>query len=389
MLLQSIDILPIIYNVGIFTILVLWLTRKNHSLETWVRTANIKLLWIIFFIIFIFSFLANLSFLGSDVDDAVISGTMAFVNQGINPYMLNPATGHGVVIHYDRAGNQILGLYHYFPTDLFIHSFMYLLFGFLGQIDPALGSAWFLLGNLIFVGAGYVFARKIVDIDDLQLFPIYGILTSFFLFSNSSLAILYFLAGFYLLKKAYEKTQPILYDLGILGYIFSAGVKYATGLLLIILFLEELFTVRKWQDLKAFRPYVIGSIILLVIIIPFGTFDVLKATFLDQGEITSRAEVAGIYGPALVELFLVFFQDILAWFTIVFILAAILSIIIAFKIGKSTYEKQMLLIFLFMFILPFYGTEFLFVPLLLWMFSIFGFELNFPNNSYLFKSVEQ
>ena len=385
-MLQTFDILPLIYNVGILVIFILWLTRKKHSLEPWIRNVNIKVLWIIFFIIFVASIISNLTFLGSDVDDAVISATTAFVNQGLNPYIVNPSTGEGVVVHFDRTGNQILGLYHYFPTDLFLHSIIFLVFGFLGQFDPVLSNAWFFLGNLIFVSGGYLFARKIVQLEDNHLLPIYGIVTSFFLFSNSSLAILYFLAGLYLLKAAHEKSKSsksYYYELGILGYIFSAGVKYATGLLLIIQSLEELFAVRKWQDLKAFRPYLVGSLVFLFIIIPFGLFDVLKATFLDQGEVTSRATVAGIYGPILVEIFL--FLDLISLFNLAFFLSAILVLIVAFKKGKSTYEKQMWLIFLFMFILPFYGTEFLFIPLLLWLFSIFGFELNFPKSSQHFN----
>ena len=107
-----------------------------------------------------------------------------------------------------------------------------------------------------------------------------------------------------------------------------------------------------------------------------------------QLAITERSQVAGIYGPILIEAVLVF--NLLDYYAIIFAIASLLSIIIALKYGKNTYEKEMILSFLFMMILPFYGTEMLIVPIFLWLFDIFGVQLNFPETSVHFiKEVNQ
>ncbi|MHA2363233.1 MAG: hypothetical protein ACXAC7_04700 [Candidatus Hodarchaeales archaeon] len=368
-MLQSYDVLPIIYNLGILTLFIFWLTRNNdrNPLEGWIKRGNLKLLWILFIVVLILSLVSNLTFLGSDVDDAVVSGTMAF-SSGSNPYQ------EDVVVHFDRNGTKILGLYHYFPSDLLVYTVIYFLFGFLEIFDPRLFNSWFFIGNVIFLSLGYLLTRKIVDVPDNRLFPLYGLITSFFLFTNSSLALLYFLIGFYLFKRFKDKNEPYRLDFGIFSYIMSAGVKYIAGLLLVVHTLEDALTIRRLQDLRIIRPYLVGSVLFFLLILPFGFFDVLKATFLYQGEISARSEVAGVYGPILVEIML--FLDIIELYTVCFFLTSGICVIIAFRKGETTYERQMWLSYLFMFILPFYGTEFLIIPLILWFFSIFGFEIN-------------
>ena len=118
----------------------------------------------------------------------------------------------------------------------------------------------------------------------------------------------------------------------------------------------------------------IGAFVLFILVFPFGIGNVFSATILYQGDINYRGQVAGIYGPILIELVLLF--NVLSYFTYIFIIMAILSVVLAFKFGKSTYERQMILCFLFMLILPFYATELAVVPLLLWMFKLFDAEFN-------------
>ena len=157
-----------------------------------------------------------------------------------------------------------------------------------------------------------------------------------------------------------------------------------TGLFLLVHFIEEVSHTKKKEDLRFLKPYLLGSVIFLITIMPFGILNVLNATFLYQGDVSTRMKIAGIYGPILIEFALWFnFLDI---YTFIFVIFALLSFIIAFKYGKNTYERKMIISFLFMFILPFYGTELIVVSILLWYFSLYDKELNFPDTSSHFSS---
>ena len=264
---------------------------------------------------------------------------------------------------------EVLGLYHYFPSDLLVYSLVYFIYRPFQELFPFLLNSWFFIANVIFLVIGYFFARKILGpVEDKRLIPVYIFVTSFFLFSNSSLAALYFIIGFYCLKKLSMKKT------GITSYVLSAGVKYVAGLLILVQFIEEAIKIKSIKDLKFIIPYIIGALVIFILVFPFGIGNVFSATILYQGDINYRGQVAGIYGPILIELVLLF--NVLSYFTYIFIIMAILSVVLAFKFGKSTYERQMILCFLFMLILPFYATELAVVPLLLWMFKLFDAEFN-------------
>ena len=266
----------------------------------------------------------------------------------------------------------VLGLYHYFPSDLLIYALVYFIYRPFQELFPFLLNSWFFIANVIFLGIGYIFARKILDqVEDKRLIPIYIFVTSFFLFSNSSLAALYFIIGFYCLKKLSMKKT------GIISYVLSAGVKYVAGLLILVQFIEEATKIKSLKDLKFIIPYGVCAFALFILIIPFGIGNVFSATILYQGDISYRCQVAGIYGPILIELVLLF--NVLSYFTYIFIIMGVVSVVLAFRFGKSTYEKQMIICFLFMLILPFYATELAVVPLLLWMFKLFDVEFNVSN----------
>lgn len=366
------DPIVILYNIGIIALFALWFIQDRIPvLKRIITEGNLKNWYVFSSLWFIFSIIANFFFLQSDVDDAVISGAVAFVN-GHNVYAgpCNPGTCY--VVHLLPSG-PVLGLYHYFPSDLLIYSFIYYIYRPLLSIFPFLRDSWFFIANVIFLFIGYLFVRKILDhVEDRRLIPIYVFVTCFFLFSNSSLLVMYFTIGFYCLKKLSMKK------LGITAYVLSAGVKYITGLILFVQFVEEGMKVKSIEDLKFLIPYIVGSIVMLIIILPFGLGNMINATILYQVG-PQRSQVAGIYGPILIEIILLF--NILNLFTYIFIISIVVSIVLAFKIGKTTYERQMILCFLFMLILPFYGTELLIVPLLLWMFKLFGVEYNVNNGS--------
>ena len=379
------DPIVIAYNIGMVLIFLVWIYQDKLPMKQILLKGRLLYWYIFSFSWLIFSVFANFLFLGSDVDDAIISGTKAFVNTGVNPY------ANKVVVHL-LNNEVVLGLYHYFPSDLFAYSFIYTIckpflpliphislhfFSYSVQLNIALENSWFVFGNFVFLTIAYFFVKKILDpVEHKRLVPIYIFITAFFLFTNSSLLVLYFAIGFYLLKKS-------LYSSGITAYVLAAGVKYITGLLLFVQIVEEMLMVRKVSDLKFLKPYIIGSVVFIVLIIPFHIDKVLNATFLYQLEVNSRSEVAGIYGPALIEIVLQF--GLLDYFSIIFIISCIISIYVAFRYGKSTYEREMILSFLFMFILPFYGTELFIVPLFLWLFKLFDVELNFPDTSSYFK----
>lgn len=354
------EIFVILYNLLFILLFLLWIYQDKLSLKNIITNGNLKILWLFSIVFFLISLLLNVYLLGSDVDDAVISGTKAFVQDQANPY------SEKVVVHL-LNGEKVFGFYHYFPSDLIIYSIIFIIFSPLESLSSIFVDSWFLIGNFIFLILSYFVVRKILQEPDIRLIPSYVIVTSFFLFSNSSLMVLYFVIGYFCFYNLKNK------NLGVISYILAAGVKYMTGLLLMVQAMEEAMQVKKKEDLIFLKPYILGSVVFLVTIIPFGVIDILNATFLYQGDIVARAKVAGIYGPILVELALLL--DILAFYNIIFLISAILSFIVAFKFGNNTYERQMIISFLFMFILPFYGTELIIVSLLLWYFHLFDKEL--------------
>ena len=115
-----------------------------------------------------------------------------------------------------------------------------------------------------------------------RLLPPYIIVTCMFLFSNSSLMVLYFVFGYY-----FFKVRNNAY-FGVLFYILAAGVKYMTGLFLLVHFIEEVSHTKKKEDLRFLKPYLLGSVIFLITIMPFGILNVLNATFLYQGDVSTR-----------------------------------------------------------------------------------------------------
>lgn len=376
----------ILYNLACVGLVGLWATRDKHQIENWVRQADHRIWWGVFLLTLLISLSANLTFLTTDVEDAIISACKAFVNDGSNPYQ------DLVVVHH-LNDQDVLGLYHYFPTDLLVYSLFYVTFG--KMLDPlafevgvpdqmmfelTFEGTWFLIANSIFLGLSYIITRKVLpEIPDKRLLPIFGFVVSFFLFTNSALMVLYFVLGLYCFLNLKHQLR---HDAGVVSYIASAGVKYVTGLFLVVQFVEETLAVRKIGDLRFLRPYLVGGAFFLLTILPFGALEVLEATFIYQGAVEERSSIAGVYGPLLVEVALVL--GLFEYYTIIFLIASVVTFGIAFYVGKNTYERQMWWTFLLFFVLPFYATEMFVIPVLLWLFAIFGKEFNFPSSSYWF-----
>ncbi len=357
------------YNILFFVLFViwwrfLWRTSKDISetaekLKEIITSKRVLITSVLIFLIVltvvaqIFVFAPN-----TDVDDAITTGVKAFL-QGINPYASD------VVTHYVNE-QKILGPYQYFPFDLLIYSFFYILGGTI--LESYLSTFWFLPFHvLLLIPYVYLF-QKILD-KQLATFNIsrttsisLAILTATpFLWSNAFLMSFSFLLGYYLIHTKKQKT------LGLISYLVGAASKYMTGMLFfnylsceIRNLLSRKITIR--QFVRTLIPFISSSVIFLIFVIPFGIWNVLVSTFLYQGEINARSEVAQIKGPILVEIFKAL--DLLSVYLPIFLLLTILFVsFIMIKVSNHL-DQFIAISFYFMFTLPFYGTELFGAPLL-------------------------
>jgi hypothetical protein len=291
----------------------------------------------------------------SDVNIAIRSAIEGFLS-GVNVY--DPNTPIKVVEHLLKSGEVILGVYHYFPPDLFVHTVFYLIFGWLNFII-VISEFWFLSTNLILIGFLYPLIKHIVKLEHKRLIPMYSVFICHFIMTNSTLMLVFFVIGYYFLQNNKK-------SIGYTGYIMAASVKYTPGLNLVIHMIEDLQQSIDTRSITNFLPYILGSVTLALTMIPFGFFNVLESTILFQGEIGRRTELATIQGPLLVEIML--HLNLLDFYNLVFLLSSFLALIFSLKIGKNTYEKIIYLQFIMLFLLPFMATELFVVTIFHWFF---------------------
>ena len=352
---------PILYNSIFITLWIAWMAYHSDYKKGCVKglfniylTQNIVFYLITSITIILFLFLLfTYAIWNTDVDDAITSGVQAFL-QGKNPYVDN------VVIHHTPTG-PILGRYHYFPPDLLTYSLFYIFAGF--YFYPFLDTYWFIPLHLGLVVIGYWFVTKIVKWPHSRLAPFYLLLLIPFFFTNSILMWFFFLMGYYL----YEIKQRK--NLGMVLYVFAASVKYMVGIIIVVYMIESIKEVIFLKDkilnwkkgLKILNPYIISSLCLFFISLPFNVFEVFISVFIYQGVVGVREEVAQSVGPLLIEILKFFSLEMLYLIFVCFILIG--TIIILRK--KTPYEKIMHFSFIVMFILPFYATE-LFITVPFW-----------------------
>jgi hypothetical protein len=353
----EVNLQSVAYNVFFGFMFFLWLIRDHRLIRLGDRLKNgsLRHIWVFSLIYTPIMTYAVIFVFHSDVNIAIRSAIEGFLT-GVNVY--DPNTPIKVVEHLLKSGEVILGVYHYFPPDLFVHTVFYIIFGWLNFITE-ISEIWFLFTNLILIGLLYPLVKHIVKLEHKRLIPIYSVFICHFLMTNSTLMLVFFVIGYYFLQNNKK-------SIGYAGYVMGASVKYTPGLHLVIHMIEDLQQSIDTRSVSNFLPYILGSVILALTMIPFGFFNVLESTILFQGEIGRRTELATIQGPLLVELML--HLNILDLYNIVFLLSSFLALIFSLKVGQNTYEKIMYLQFIMLFLLPFMATELFIVTIFHWFF---------------------
>ncbi|MFX0049651.1 MAG: hypothetical protein ACFE8U_00025 [Candidatus Hermodarchaeota archaeon] len=372
---------PFLYNFIFILLWILWFIyhreRDNQKLHYFYKNylMNNRIFYpvtgllIVAFLYLLFSYAIK----STDVDDAITSAVQAFL-KGSNPYQ------ESVVEHHTPNG-IVYSVYHYFPPDLITYSFFYLCGGFL--FFPLLNTYWFIPFHFLLLIPGYWILTQIVDWPHQVSLPFFFLLITPFLFTNSMLMWFFFIIGYFF----YEKRKS--HTLGMTFYVLAASIKYMVGFIILFYFINDFreilrndFLTKNWkQILHQLEPYIVSSLVLAFISLPFGLIDVIIAVFIYQGLTPFREEVAQSGGPLLIEIVQIVTLDYL------YLPAAGITVILALLMLRNspTYDQIMHFSFLAMVILPFYGTE-LFITLpFYWWFKegIKGYDRNASNNKRL------
>lgn len=356
---------PFLYNLIFISLWILWFTyhrdEENQGIKRLFKLFlrdnkyfyPITGILIVIFLYLLFSYaIAN-----TDVDDAITSAVQAFL-EGHNPYQ------EDVVKHYTISEREpVYGRYHYFPPDLLTYSFFYLVAGdFLFHL---LDTYWFVPLHFFLLFPGYWLITKLVDWPHHRRIPFTALLVTPFLFTNSMLMWFLFLIGYYF----YETKEK--HTLGMVFYVLAASVKYMVGFIILFYFfqtIKELYKEKKlvenWQLIgNKLSPFIISSLVLTLLTIPFGFFDVLKSVFIYQGDPRYREDVAQAVGPLLIEVLK--FTNLKPLYLPILGVIIILALLILIK--QPTYDQIIHFSFLSMVILPFYATElFITLPFFFW-----------------------
>ncbi|MFX1282183.1 MAG: hypothetical protein ACFFB5_00950 [Promethearchaeota archaeon] len=362
---------PFLYNLIFILLWILWFLyhKKDPFIQKAFKTYlkrnylfyPITGCLIVIFLYLLFSY----AIINTDVDDAITSAVRAFL-EGSNPYQEN------VVEHYIDS-EMVLGRYHYFPPDLLIYSLFYILIGhvfyedisLLGRDISLLGTYWFVPLHFLLVIPGYWIITQLVDWPHYRLFPFTLLLITPFLFTNSMLMWFFFLIGYYY----YEKKERHI--LGMVFYVLAASVKYMVGFIILFYFIRTIKEIYKEEDplnnlnLTGYKlaPYILSSLVLTLICLPFGLINVIDSVFISQGDPQHREDVAQSVGPLLIEVLK--FLNLKSLYLPIVGTIAILAFIILMR--QPTYDQIIHFSFLSMIILPFYATElFITLPFFFW-----------------------
>ncbi|MHA1968347.1 MAG: hypothetical protein ACW964_11145 [Candidatus Hodarchaeales archaeon] len=359
---------PLLYNVLFISLWILWFyfhqEKQDGRLKGYFRSylERSNLFYPItggIIVIFLF-LLLDYAAINTDVDDAITSAVQAFLN-GSNPYK------EDVVVHHvsvDGNLEVVLGRYHYFPPDLLIYSGFYILMGEI--FFPILETYWFVPLHFVLLIPGYWLVTRIVYWPHRRLAPFYIMLVTPFLFTNSILMWFFFVLGYYLFELKEQRT------LGMVCYVVAASIKYMVGFIIVFYFVKMIKDLYNQGvlfsnyriTLQNITPYIISSLFLTSLSLPFGLIDVVFSVFVYQGITGIRDEVAQSAGPLLIEILKLVSLD-----QILFVPLALLIALAAFLFlwKYETYEQILHFSFLSMLILPFYATElFISIPFYFW-----------------------
>jgi hypothetical protein len=359
---------PILYNVLFLSLWILWFIfhheKQDRRLNSWFQAylkKNIIFYPVTAIMIVVFLYLLfGYAIANTDVDDAITTAVQEFLN-GHNPYTEDVVEHH---ISINGTPTTVLGRYHYFPPDLLTYSLFYM---FIGNIFyPILETYWFVPLHFILLIPSYWIVVKIVEWPHHRRLPLFLLLVTPYLFTNSILMLFFFLLGYYLFE---VKEQ---YSLGMVFYVLAASVKYMVGFIIVfyfVLMIRQLHMKRAffndWRLIAGkFAPYIISSLVLFIFCIPFGLIDVVVSVFIYQGFTSFRGEVAQSVGPLLIEILGIASLEDLLYLPLALII--VIGAFVYFR-NHSDYEQILHFSFLSMMILPFYATElFITIPFYVW-----------------------
>lgn len=351
---------PILYNLIFISLWILWFIYHNEDENQRMKSlfrryfTDNKLFYpltgtlIVIFLYLLFSY----AIINTDVDDAITSAVQAFL-KGHNPYQEDVVEHHTI-----STQDPVLGRYHYFPPDLLTYSLFYVVIG--NVFFPILSTYWFVPLHILLLVPGYWIITQLVDWPHHRLLPFTLLLITPFLFTNSMLMWFFFLIGFYLYEK---KEKPVL---GMVFFVLAASVKYMVGFIILFYFIQtikklykEREPLRNWQSIGyQLAPFIISSLVLILLSLPFGLTDVIESVFIHQGDPQYREDIAQSVGPLLIEVLKLL--NLIPLYLPV--LGVIIMLFLVLLIKQPPYEQIMHFSFLSMIILPFYATE-LFITL--------------------------
>ncbi|MHA2330841.1 MAG: hypothetical protein ACXAEU_02335 [Candidatus Hodarchaeales archaeon] len=356
------DWLPIIYNIGFLSLFLVWIARERLQIGTRLKKIPVSYLWLFSFSFFLLMTLANFTFLITDVDDAITGAVKAFLT-GANPYV------DKVVPHQKPDGEWIVSVYHYFPPDLLVHSVLFILLFPAYFLLEMLGfeTAWLFFANLLLVVITFCMVWLMTPSSEKKMMPpLFLALVCPFLYNNAILMLLFFTCAIFTINMInWPRSRSYLVQS--LNFL-SAGVKYMTGVFVLIEFMHELNLSLKQRSIKNLFPYITAGVIFILLAIPFGLIDVFVSTILYQVHPDYREDVAESKGPLLVEIMSILELDFL--YFVAFLLFGLIALSLSFLRFRTIHEQQIAFSFTLMFIFPFYGTELFIVPL----FAIFYCE---------------
>jgi len=366
--------LPFLYNTAFLGILVAWFNKEK--LETRVKLSN-RSFWIISAIFSLISVTLNIMLVIydlTDVDNALWTGSEAFV-KGINPYT------NKVVEHIDTEGNVFDSYYNYGPINLLVYSLFFLSFG------AVFGKWWLFPSSIVLCAACYLIHGALKGLDGKMInimpkqeqlshssvwdhqrdLPLFCMLLSPFLMNNSILMLLFFMIGRYCRYRGHRTAEVSFYVLG-------AEVKFMTGLIVAIMFLDQLRS--RDFDLRSQLPFLGGISVFFLTALPFDVYAVVRGELLQQGVPSQRT--GQIAGPLLIEILLFLDMSDLLIPTALIIFGACYCVTIPWSLS----DREIILCMVSLFLLPFYGTELAIIPLVLMLFRYSGVADNKMSKSH-------
>ena len=278
------------------------------------------ILWIIFIILLIF-FIKYYSLLKElhDIDDAIEGAVKGFL-EGKNPYKEEIVPRFAGFVN----GQPIMknSTFNYPPTSLLTYSLSYIL------LHPIINEFWYPITNIIFgMTVFLIFCITFPEIKKQDAFPIFASLSMLFIFDNIMLSLLFVSIAFYFIIN--KKHFPALLFLFI-----GATVKFAGLIMLSVFFL---YILQKFREIKCLLTFIIIALaISLIMVIPFGIYNVVYSTIFYFSDISIRSQ-SSIYGGTL----LVYLMGNSPYFAIVSN-ACILLLIISSLFIENLYSRLFL-----------------------------------------------